>query len=57
MMDNVNIIIFLIEYARQTMPEWEAARFESPKGRGDHVGFSVENLAVRWKDFAKRASR
>jgi catechol 2,3-dioxygenase-like lactoylglutathione lyase family enzyme len=47
MMDNVNIIIFPIEYARQTMPEWKGrTAFESPKGRVvDHVGFSVENLA------------
>ena len=48
MMDNVNIIIFPIEYARQTMAEWKDRRaFESPKGRVvDHVGFSVENLAA-----------
>src|SRR5216683_1919828 len=47
MMDNVNIIIFPIEYARQAMPEWKGRKaFESPKGRVvDHVGFSVENLA------------
>jgi predicted enzyme related to lactoylglutathione lyase len=47
MMDNVNIIIFPIEYARQAMPEWKGrAAFESPKGRVvDHVGFSVENLS------------
>src|SRR5439155_10905617 len=47
MMDNVNIIIFPIEYARQAMPEWKDRKaFESPKGRVvDHVGFSVENLA------------
>ena len=47
MMDNVNIIIFPIEYARQAMPEWKGRKaFESPKGRVvDHVGFSVENLS------------
>jgi catechol 2,3-dioxygenase-like lactoylglutathione lyase family enzyme len=47
MMDNVNIIIFPIEYARQAMPEWKnRTEFESPKGRVvDHVGFSVDNLA------------
>jgi len=47
MLDNVNIIIFPIEYARQAMPEWKGRKaFESPKGRVvDHVGFSVENLA------------
>ncbi len=47
MMDNVNIIIFPIEYARQAMPEWKDRKaFESPKGRVvDHVGFSVENLS------------
>jgi catechol 2,3-dioxygenase-like lactoylglutathione lyase family enzyme len=46
-MDNVNIIIFPIEYARHAMPEWKGRKaFESPKGRVvDHVGFSVENLA------------
>jgi catechol 2,3-dioxygenase-like lactoylglutathione lyase family enzyme len=46
-MDNVNIIIFPIEYARQAMPEWKGRKaFESPKGRVvDHVGFSVENLS------------
>ena len=45
-MDNINIIIFPIEYARQTMPEWKDRKtFESPKGRVvDHVGFSVDNL-------------
>jgi len=48
MMDNVNIIIFPVEYARQAMPEWKDRKaFESPKGRVvDHVGFSVENLAA-----------
>ncbi|HTM49207.1 MAG TPA: VOC family protein [Bryobacteraceae bacterium] len=46
MMDNVNIIIFPIEYARQAMPEWKGrAGFESSKGRVvDHVGFGVDNL-------------
>jgi catechol 2,3-dioxygenase-like lactoylglutathione lyase family enzyme len=47
-MDNVNIIIFPIEYARQAFPEqWkDRTAFESPKGRVvDHVGFSVENLS------------
>lgn len=47
MMDNVNIIIFPIEYARQAMPEWkDRTGFESSKGRVvDHVAFSVDNLA------------
>src|SRR5260370_40380034 len=47
MMDNVNIIIFPIEYARQAMPEWKGrAGFESSKGRVvDHVAFSVDDLA------------
>jgi catechol 2,3-dioxygenase-like lactoylglutathione lyase family enzyme len=47
-MDNVNIIICPIEYARQAFPEqWkDRTAFESPQGRVvDHVGFSVENLA------------
>lgn len=48
MMDNVNIIIFPIEYARQQWPDlWkERNEFVSPKGRVvDHVAFSVESLA------------
>ena len=48
MMDNVNIIIFPIEYARQAFPEeWKGRQaFDSPKGHVvDHVGFSVENLS------------
>jgi catechol 2,3-dioxygenase-like lactoylglutathione lyase family enzyme len=47
MMDNVNIIIFPVEYARQALPEWKGRKsFESTKGRVvDHVGFSVDNLA------------
>jgi catechol 2,3-dioxygenase-like lactoylglutathione lyase family enzyme len=48
MMDNVNIIIFPVEFARQAFPEqWKDRKaFDSPKGRVvDHVGFSVESLA------------
>ena len=46
MMDNVNIIIFPWEYARQVWPEWkERKEFESSRGRViDHVSFSVDNL-------------
>ena len=47
MMDNVNIIIYPVEYARKVWPEhWkEGTKFESSKGRVvDHVGFSVDNL-------------
>ncbi len=55
MMDNVNIIIFPIEYARQAMPEWKGRKaFESPQGRVvDHVGFSVENLAESVENLRK----
>ena len=48
MLDNVNIIIFPIEFARQVFPEqWKDRKsFDSPKGHViDHVGFSVETLA------------
>jgi catechol 2,3-dioxygenase-like lactoylglutathione lyase family enzyme len=47
MMDNVNIIIFPVEYARQAFPEqWKDRKaFDSPQGRVvDHVGVSVEDL-------------
>jgi len=46
-MDNVNIIIFPVEYARDAMPElWKGRKtFESTKGRVvDHLAFSVDNL-------------
>jgi catechol 2,3-dioxygenase-like lactoylglutathione lyase family enzyme len=46
-MDNVNIIIFPIEYARDAMPDlWKDRKgFESTKGRVvDHLAFSVDNL-------------
>ena len=52
MMDNVNIIIFPIEYARQQWPEiWKQKNeFDSPKGRViDHVAFSVDDLAATLK--------
>jgi len=54
MMDNVNIIIFPIEYARQQWPElWkERKEFESPKGRVvDHVAVSVTSLAEAARRF------
>jgi catechol 2,3-dioxygenase-like lactoylglutathione lyase family enzyme len=47
MMDNVNVIIYPIEYARTShMPGWEDRKtFEPTKGRVvDHIGISVENL-------------
>jgi catechol 2,3-dioxygenase-like lactoylglutathione lyase family enzyme len=47
MMDNVNIIIFPIEYAKKDYAEhWKGrTEIESTKGRViDHVGFSVANL-------------
>ena len=46
-MDNVNLIIFPIEYARDAMPElWKDRKgFESTKGRVvDHIAFSVDHL-------------
>jgi len=46
-MDNVNIIIFPVEYARDAMPDlWKnRAAFASTKGRVvDHLAFSVDNL-------------
>jgi catechol 2,3-dioxygenase-like lactoylglutathione lyase family enzyme len=49
MMDNVNIIIFPMEHARQTFPElWKDRKsFESTKGRViDHIAFSVDDLAA-----------
>jgi catechol 2,3-dioxygenase-like lactoylglutathione lyase family enzyme len=63
--DNVNIIIFPIEYARQQWPEnWtkERTAFVSPKGRVvDHVAFSFEKLdealAIFEKDGVKVVAR
>jgi catechol 2,3-dioxygenase-like lactoylglutathione lyase family enzyme len=46
--DNVNIIIYPIEYAKQAYPEaWKGkTEFESTKGHVmDHIGFSFDNLA------------
>jgi catechol 2,3-dioxygenase-like lactoylglutathione lyase family enzyme len=46
-MDNVNIIIFPVEYTKKAYPEhWKGkTELESTKGRVvDHVGFSVANL-------------
>jgi len=46
-MDNVNIIIYPVEYARDAMPElWKDRKgFESTKGRVvDHLAFSVDNV-------------
>jgi catechol 2,3-dioxygenase-like lactoylglutathione lyase family enzyme len=47
MIDNVNLIIFPVDYARVQWPElWkDRQEFDSPKGRVvDHIGFSVDNL-------------
>jgi catechol 2,3-dioxygenase-like lactoylglutathione lyase family enzyme len=47
MMDNVNIIIFPMEYAKTQWPElWkDRADFESTQGHSvDHIGFGVDNL-------------
>jgi catechol 2,3-dioxygenase-like lactoylglutathione lyase family enzyme len=47
MMDNVNIIIYPVEYPKSQMAkEWEGRKtFEPTKGRAvDHLGFSVDNL-------------
>jgi catechol 2,3-dioxygenase-like lactoylglutathione lyase family enzyme len=48
MMDNVNFIIFPMEYAKTQWPElWkDRTDFESSSGHvTDHIGFSVDNLA------------
>ncbi len=47
MMDNVNIIIYPVEYPRSQMKQdWDGRKtFESTKGRAvDHIGFSVDHL-------------
>jgi catechol 2,3-dioxygenase-like lactoylglutathione lyase family enzyme len=47
MMDNVNIIIFPMEYAKKEWPDlWKGRTdFESTKGHTtDHIGFGVDNL-------------
>lgn len=47
MMDNVNFIIFPMEYAKKQWPDlWkDRTDFESSKGHvADHIGFSVDNL-------------
>lgn len=46
-LDNVNVIIYPAEYARDSWPKlWgERSGFESTKGRAvDHIGLSVDNL-------------
>lgn len=46
-MDNVNIIIFPVQYARDSMPDlWKDRKtFESTKGRVvDHLAFGVDDL-------------
>jgi catechol 2,3-dioxygenase-like lactoylglutathione lyase family enzyme len=47
MSDNINIIIFPMEFVRKAYPdEWkDRAGFDSTEGRVvDHIGFSFENL-------------
>jgi catechol 2,3-dioxygenase-like lactoylglutathione lyase family enzyme len=49
MMDNVNIIIFPVQYSRQAYPEHWKGRTEMTPTKGrvvDHVGFSFDNLPV-----------
>jgi catechol 2,3-dioxygenase-like lactoylglutathione lyase family enzyme len=48
-MDNVSILIFPMEHARQTFPElWKDRKgFEPSKNRAiDHIAFSVDDLAA-----------
>jgi catechol 2,3-dioxygenase-like lactoylglutathione lyase family enzyme len=48
-MDNVSILIFPMEHARQTFPElWKDRKgFETSKNRAiDHIAFSVDDLAA-----------
>ena len=55
-MDNVNIIIYPIAYSRKVYPElWKNQTEMSPtKGRVvDHVGFSVDDLAVSLEKMRK----
>jgi len=56
MADNVNVIIFPIQYAGQQWPEqWKGrTSFVTPKGRVvDHVAFSFENLDAALAIFQK----
>ena len=59
MMDNVNFIIYPMEYATSShMPGWENRKtFEPTKGRVvDHIGISVDHLDDAMASCAKRAS-
>ena len=56
MLDNVNIIIYPIQYSRQVYPDhWKGKTEMSPtKGRVvDHVGFSFDNLAASLEKMRK----
>ena len=56
LMDNVNIIIFPMEHARQTFPDvWKDRQsFESSAGRViDHIAFSVPDLAAARERLSK----
>jgi catechol 2,3-dioxygenase-like lactoylglutathione lyase family enzyme len=49
MLDNVNILIFPMEHARQTFPKlWQGRNaFETTQGRAiDHIAFSVDDLGA-----------
>jgi catechol 2,3-dioxygenase-like lactoylglutathione lyase family enzyme len=49
MMDNVNIIIFPVQYSKQAYPDHWKGRTEMTPTKGrvvDHVGFSFDNLPV-----------
>ena len=55
-MDNVNIIIYPIAYSKKAYPEhWKnQTEMSSTKGRVvDHVGFSVDDLAVSLEKLRK----
>ncbi|HLY16528.1 MAG TPA: hypothetical protein VKR61_04860 [Bryobacteraceae bacterium] len=54
--DNVNIIIYPVEYARDAMPDlWKGRKgFEPTKGRvADHIAFSVDDLPQTLDRFRK----
>ena len=55
-LDNVNIVIFPVEYARDAMPTlWKDRKdFETTAGRVvDHLAFSVPNIAAALARFRK----
>lgn len=59
-MDNVNILIFPMEHARQTFPElWKDRKgFETSKNRAiDHIAFRVDDLAATKERLRKNGIR